>query len=454
MPDHVDSRYMAAVRRSLLVFFVAGAASAVGWWCLMPHGFPVAHRRFWVNTILPWALLGSCLFGILAASLRMFGAMKALSLLSGTAMFSAALSAACIFPESIFGRLFFCALVCGALGICLPVTVFRALPDAPGLRRALKVVCVAVGFLCGVGAVWAQRSTSPGTAPHGGTVPECTGKLDNSGDAIRLVSQVTVFPSRKKVTVTAGPSSLSVSPMLTFHSRSPDRCWTIFAADERRVGPQRLLDGAFRDGPTVTLSYRDDDRSWLQVNAAPADGVIGVEAVSSLPEAVYSHLNTFCELDITGTGRLALSFSPCPEPIEMKAFDYPAGRPARLACVDAQDRFCVVEAHSGEKGPFTTLAKGTLRRGEPLAIVIMENGKAVFRVTLDDWSSQASTELSPTAGWGLPENAIEFSLVDSSQGSIYITLAGTSVGRGWDSVGHAAGVYWNRMRIEVVDGSK
>jgi len=48
-------------------------------------------------------------------------------------------------------------------------------------------------------------------------------------------------------------------------------------------------------------------------------------------------------------------------------------------------------------------------------------------------------------------NAIEFSRFEGRHKSaaIWITLAGTSVGRGWDSVGHARGVYRNRMRIEA-----
>jgi hypothetical protein len=48
-------------------------------------------------------------------------------------------------------------------------------------------------------------------------------------------------------------------------------------------------------------------------------------------------------------------------------------------------------------------------------------------------------------------NAIEFSLAGDAPGSeaaIFITLAATSVGRGWDTVGHAPGTYRNRMRIE------
>jgi hypothetical protein len=50
-------------------------------------------------------------------------------------------------------------------------------------------------------------------------------------------------------------------------------------------------------------------------------------------------------------------------------------------------------------------------------------------------------------------NAIEFGRGDArptAPVSLFITLAGTSVGRGWDSVGHSPGVYRNRMRIELL----
>ena len=137
----------------------------------------------------------------------------------------------------------------------------------------------------------------------------------------------------------------------------------------------------------------------------------------------------------------------------MKPSDYPVGRPARLAYWDAENRFHVVEAHSGEKGPFKELAQGVLKNDEPLQITVRVDKKAVCRITFADWASQASRQLSPTAGWGLPENAIEFSLRNSgetNQGVIYMTLAGTSTGRGWDSVGHASGTYRNAISIEPV----
>ena len=111
----------------------------------------------------------------------------------------------------------------------------------------------------------------------------------------------------------------------------------------------------------------------------------------------------------------------------------------------------MVEASSGEKGPFRILAEGRLEPSSHLKITFCDDNRAIADLNLLDWSAQASTQLSPTAGWGVPENAIEFSLSGNepaSTASIFITLAGTSVGRGWDSVGHAAGTYRNRIAIE------
>ncbi len=71
---------------------------------------------------------------------------------------------------------------------------------------------------------------------------------------------------------------------------------------------------------------------------------------------------------------------------------------------------------------------------------------------LKDWSRQLSTTLSPTAGWGVPTNAIEFQRLDTNEdapAAIWITLAATSVGRGWETVGHSAGTYRNRVLFRV-----
>ncbi|MFN7134270.1 MAG: hypothetical protein ACK4N5_19480, partial [Myxococcales bacterium] len=131
-----------------------------------------------------------------------------------------------------------------------------------------------------------------------------------------------------------------------------------------------------------------------------------------------------------------------------RPFDYPVGRPIRAAYLDASGRFRIVEAGSGEKGPFTTVGEGPL--DGPLSIDVLDERGPACRITLRDWAAQVSTALSPTAGWGLPQNAIEFARLGvlPAESWILVTLAATSLGRGWDTVGHGPGVYRNRVRLE------
>ena len=134
----------------------------------------------------------------------------------------------------------------------------------------------------------------------------------------------------------------------------------------------------------------------------------------------------------------------------MFSSDYPVGRPCRAAYLGADGIFRVVQASNAEKGPFLELASGPLTSGEPLSITLHDEERPVCRLMFSDYAAQVSTALSPTAGWGAPCNAIEFSLSgdrSASDAMIYFTLAGTSLGRGWDSVGHAAGTYRNRMQL-------
>ncbi len=187
------------------------------------------------------------------------------------------------------------------------------------------------------------------------------------------------------------------------------------------------------------------------VYADPGAHGLRATAISRLRAEISSHLNTYTELSVS-LRHPSVRFSPCPEAdIEVLPMDYPVGRPARFAYLDAESGFRVVEARSAEKGPFRTLASGRLERGRPLAIDFFDDGKPVYRVTLENWAAQASVQTSPTAGWGVPENAIEFSLGAAATVHVYITLAATSVGRGYDSVTHGAGVYLNRMSVSALD---
>ena len=128
---------------------------------------------------------------------------------------------------------------------------------------------------------------------------------------------------------------------------------------------------------------------------------IVLDAATRLDRPIDSHLNSFCDVEVRGHRRLFLEFSPCPgHRIEVRPFDYPFGRPARFAFVEADRTFRVVEASNSEKGPFHTLARGRLEPEQALTITFHDEERAVARLSLDDYAAQADTTLSPTAGWG------------------------------------------------------
>jgi hypothetical protein len=365
------------------------AVGALCAWWLLPQGFLPDHVRFWVNTVFPWALGLLSLGGLWAGP-------RGRAVTAGLPGFWVAMAATWLIASPRTGG--WPALLLGLVGLLLGLRA-RRLQGKHGWPWLAPA-----GALC----AWAQRAPEPSTHPLGETEP------------LALVGE----PELK---VTVGSLRLDIDPRLTFRSRSPDRGWVLFAPQ----GPGQEH-GTLRGG-------RD------------ADGVLHLEAVTRLEEPVWSHLNTYTTLWISGHQRLQLAFSPCPEvPVEVMPFDYPAGRPVRAAYLGEDGVFRVVEASRGEKGPFRELASGPLERTEPLGITLLDGGEPVVTVTLLDWAAQASTEPSPTAGWGLPQNALEFLRADQDPGSpavLFVTLAATSVGRGFDSVGHAAGTYRNRVRL-------
>jgi hypothetical protein len=248
---------------------------------------------------------------------------------------------------------------------------------------------------------------------------------------------------------------MTIDPLLTFISRSPDRFWIAFAPREMREPPRTKLTRWSREGSILQTCYENNlGTSGLRVSATGDDGA-EVESITRISEPIYSHLNTFCEITLAGHSKLSIAFSPCAaQRIDVLPMDYPVGRPSRLAYLDSAEVFHVVQATSGEKGPYHELASGKLRRGEPLEITLYDEGRAIASVSFADWTSQLSTELSAVAGWGVCDNAIEFSLRDEglrSGASIFVSLASTSPGRGYDSVGHAAGTYRNRMSVRLLN---
>ena len=149
-----------------------------------------------------------------------------------------------------------------------------------------------------------------------------------------------------------------------------------------------------------------------------------------------------------GHHKLSVSFSPVPD----KRFEIaPATAPARFAYLDGSGTFHLAKADHQQR-PLHRARRGRLARQDPLVLTLYDDDQPVFRVTLEDRAAQASTDLSPTAGSGIPMNVI--SLVrggDAESAPVLITfsLAATTVGRGTQTVAHAAGVYRDRITVAL-----
>lgn len=438
----------AALWRGLRAVHLSGhLVGALAWILLFPGGFPIEHARFWVNRALPVVVVGAT--GVALVCLwrrRDVGADRVALALVGFWV-GVAGSWLWTFPTS---RLRAAALLCVLVGPQV------ALAGAAILRsRVLSRghACASLlGVVLGAGVPATQFAPPAATRPSSDPMPQVPPRAIAAPPArsIVLTPHVEVLSDRGVVRAT-GAVAVEVAPLLTFGSRSLDRGWTLLARARDRAGPPRRLTATLQSAETVTALYEQDGPQRLDVTRGTGLHSATLVAWSGLPEPVYSHLNTWCRIDVRGPAEPVLVFSPCRDtPVPVRGARDVLGRPvARFAYVDAEAQFHVVEAGFGEKGPFRTLASGRLG-DQPLEITFCDGPRRVARIVLHDWSRQVDpTTLSPTAGWGVPVNAIEFFAGRTDSVSMYVTLAGTSVGRGWDSVGHRAGTYRNRMEIEV-----
>jgi len=452
-------------------------APAAFWWWLMPGGFPLGHPRFWTNAVFPVVAIAICLAGLWAGR-RANPLLLAVLSVTIPAFWLAATASACLLYPVSARRFLPPALVCWLVVSGLHWWSFRG----QFVRWKRLVLAAVPAMAVAVGVVWAQRGAAPDTSPSNISLPQFEPNIDSRLMTIpvRLAEHVTVLGSTghvvlrhtirqetvgkptdgandlwDKPTIPERTYSIDIEPLLTFESRSSDRFWTIFSPRNDKTGPVRQLKSMRRNGNEILALYEDDTRSVLHVSASDDGDGATIDAFTQLDNPIYSHLNSFAAFTISGCNKPSLEFSPCRGAcVDVEPFEYPVGLPLRMAYVGPDDVFHVAQAKSGEKGPFTSFGTGNLPRAAPLTITLIDDGQPVCRITLDNWSSQAGRSLSPTAGWGLPVNAIEFSQLGDDSGygpiAIWATLAGTSVGRGWDSVGHAAGTYRNRMAIEWI----
>jgi hypothetical protein len=446
--SRADAPLPARLTRSWALVWSAHGLGALAWWLLMPSGYPCADPHFWANGIVPVAVVVLSLVGLNAARRPRPALLSALAVFPPAAWASAATTALLLFPLSaprlvplLLGPALVLAQLTGWLWRRWPVPLPGALALLPG------------ALLTGTFMTRAQQAPAPATRPLDEPMPPPAANRGARPTGVSLGQHVWVDVPTARVDVRCGGLFLQVHPLLTFQRRSPDRCWTLFASHSGRGGPLRRLTGwrlPRAPAESLQLRYQDDGSSALEVGAGPAEGSVRIEAHCRLDRPVYSHLNYWCAFTANGDRPLSLAFSPCPqERIAVVPWgDFIGGR-LRLA-YRAGDELRVAEASWNDKGPFHTLASGPLPAGAPLGITLYEGERPACELIFSDWPCQAGLALSPTAGYGLPVNAIEFSRYRASSVgccNVSLSLAATSVGRGRDSVGHAPGTYRNRLLI-------
>ena len=423
----------------LLLALHIGAAGV--WWWLMPGGFPSSSTEFWVNQFWPPLIVALLSFALLARGRIGEGLLPPVLAAIPVFWMAFAISARLTFDASFESAWHLPFVAAFALAI-LWIHKMRLKVRAWWLVPLVVIPAAILGWaLPGT-----QRAPDPSTTPTGTAFAAAPAGV---GDAkvIKLSKDAQVRPSEARVVVRRDKLVMNVLPFLTFADRSPDRAWVSLAPEGASKATNRILAAKVKEGAGWKLYYKDEGGSVLDVGVR--DGAVQLDASSRLDKPIFAHVDSYAEIAVSGHSKLTVSFSPAPDKrIELAA----ATAAERFAYLDANDTFHVMQATTRQRGPFTELASGKLKRGDPLVVTLYDADKPAFAITLSDWSAQASTALSPTAGAGIPVNAIELLRAgepDTAPALLTFSLADTSIGRGTATVGHAAGVYRNRIAIGI-----
>jgi hypothetical protein len=363
---------------------------------LAPHGFPLWHGRFWVHSGLP-------VLGILAVV-----GLQARPSWGPSVVFGFWTSLAVSLVLRFAGEGTVVAWVTAGMAapaLLLAAWTFWSLRE----KRRPTALAVLAPVPVGIFIALALGAPAPSTTP---------------------VARAVTLPEWRQSTVLNGEGLyVNVDPLLSVHDASVSGFQTVFTFD----APLSILNTVY--GERLERGLR-------------------LEAVAEVPDGVWAHLSSFLSLRIHGHTELAVELSPCPGvTLPVEHAEYPWGAPIKVAYVTEDRRFVVARATTGEKGPYQTLCEGTLRPEDPLVMTFSDLGVPKLRATVHDFASQASTELSPAAGGGLPQNAVQFSLRSpdrSTEAFVHLTLASTGIGIGWDSVGLTPGRYSNRVELALL----
>jgi len=434
------------IRTIIDVALALHLAAAVAYWWFSPKGFPFDSSRFWLNSVLPFVLIVVACVGLVGMHRHHWSVAAIAVLCFASAWFAGAICGRVLFPASLRIVWLLPVLISASGYAC-----FWWLTSSGVRSYRTWLVSGTFSALVGLFVVWTQIPLPASTTPVNAETPKVADAQNPMivASALRVGAAYEFNPAAAQLTLEIGKIQIQCEPILDFERISQDGFWSLFA---RRSVEQRVPVEQSHNGEGDIIRYSDG--SVVEIATPTTDDLLEVAAFTPIQNDTYSHLNTYCLIEIYGHRRLSLSFSPSPsDQIDVLPADYPTGRPARVAYVDESNLFHIVEAASGEKGPFHPLAIGKLGREEALTITIHDEGQPVASITLEDWSRQVNTDPSPTAGWGVPVNSIEFRRLGDAPSlpvAIWVSLAATSVGRGWDAVGHRPGIYHNKLRFRVI----
>jgi hypothetical protein len=392
-----------------------------------PGVFPLTDGLFWATTgtvLLAWVAVAGAAVG---AVLHRPVLVLTFGLTPGVLLVTGGLTGRLVFPAA---EAFFFAgpFTLGALWL------FTTLRAARTLSRRDRLVALALACLGSPLGVVQATARLPEPA---GTTPSMTALPDEEATRTELPAWVSL-DADGSLSMPCGHARLSLDPLLRFDDASLDGFWPL----RRTPVVEKLLEAPRLKGP--------GRRADVRVTAT--DGGVALEAVTSLSREVAAHLSRFADVSLEGVRRPALRFDATGDLLfPASTYDYPSGRPVHFAAWTGAE-LVVWRATSAEKGPFLELARGPLTRSAPLGFAVLDGDTPLCHLTFLDFTAQASTQRSPTAGEGVPVNVVQFGRFrdDDARVGVILSLAATGIGSGFETTRHAEGVYRNRVRVVPV----
>jgi hypothetical protein len=404
---------------SSLTLCAAGAS-----WALWrrPGVFPLDDGLFWATTgtvLAAWVAVVAALVAALTARPTLA---LGVGLMPGVMLLAGGLSGRLVFPSA--EAAFFAGPF--ALGVLWLVTTVRAHRAVTRRGRALALSLSALAAPLGVVQATARAPLPADTRPALEALPDAGPPTAPPG---------TSLSADGALEAPCGAARLRLRPFVEFTDASEDGFWAL----RRTPVVEKTTEAPALAGP--------GRRAALSVTAA--DGGLVVDAATSVLLDVASHLSRTADVQVSGLVAPHLRFDATGATrYPASTYDYPRGRPVHFATFTG-DALVVYRATSAEKGPFVELGRGPASRGAPLGITVLEGEVPQCHLAFLDFTAQASTQRSPTAGEGVRVNVVQFGRFrdDAAPLGVVLSLASTGIGSGLETTRHRAGTYRTRVVI-------